>query len=284
MPLIQAGATPQNLDIFTRFGGTLTDPLAITFSIVSPTGMLSPSGVAGYRRTVGHYDARDFGVIPSGLDPDPWTICWEITSPAGVTSQHKEAFSVANAIDASFTNLDNLVALVKIDMGLADTVFTDDQYELLLSKALNRLNRKLSLTGTTSELSINQTDGSIQPTPDASMQDLIVLQAECLIAKNLRRTAIGKGIKVKDGPSSIDTTASFKGQDDVVQDFCGELDDAVDQFIRTVDGPETYGALITYENSNVYVEMDHNGDGDGSIRDKRSPFDSRGGFGTRGNC
>lgn len=282
MPLIQAGAAPQDLDIFTRFGGALADPLSITFSIISPTGMLAPSGVAGFKRSVGHYDARDFGNIPSGLDPTPWTICWSITSPAGVVSSATESFSVATAIDASFTNIDNLVDQIEIDLGLESTDFTQTQYETIVLKALNRLNRKLGISGTTSELTIDQTDSSIQPTPSTALHDLILLQADCIIAKNLRRTAIGKGIRVKDGPSEIDTTASFSGQDQMVRDFCDELNTAVAQYLSDLDGADQHGELITYDNTRIFTDSDHDGDGDGRTRDYRSPFDVGHGFGNRG--
>jgi len=280
MPLIQAGSVPSGLDIYTRFGGVLTDPSGITFDIFDPSGTkLAPSGVSGFKQTVGHHDARNFGAVPSGALTG-WLITWTVISPVGVTTSHSESFEVATALDAGFTNVDNFYDQVKLDLAIDDTLFTDAQMDIFMVKSLNRLNRNLSLTGTDYELSLDQTTSSVLPTPDSSVHDLIILQMECLISKNIRRNSVGKGIKVRDGDSEIDTTASFGGHNQVVLDACSELSDAVAKYLfndpNSSSNPALHGGLITYDNSFTITDVDHAGDSAGT-RDYSSPFDSSSG-------
>ncbi len=278
---IVVGAAPSGLDIFTRFGGVLTDPSAIVFNIISPaSGTLSPSGVAGFRRSTGHYDARDFGVMPSGHAVNGWRITWTVTSPAGVTNTASEDFVVATSMETAFTNIDDITGQVKLDLAVADDKFTDNELEIFTEKALNRLNRRLNFTGTVSELSISQTTGAITPAPNSSIQDLIVLQMECLMAQQRYSDSLGGSIRVKDGDSEIDKTAGLGANKDIVKSICSELDRAIVDYLANdnTQGAGEHGALITYDNSKVITDSDHSGEGNGNQRDWTSPFD---GFGYR---
>jgi hypothetical protein len=167
--------------------------------------------------------------------------------------------------------VDDIVHLVKVDMGLSDTDYTSSQYKSLVDKSLIRLNRRISTalvaSGSTTVQAI------ISPNPTDTILDLIILQTECLVAQNQRRQAISKGIKVRDGDSSIDTTSSFGGHAQVVKDYCDEIDEAILDYIRDVNGANINGKLITYGNSNVIESVDHNGDSSGE-RDWTSPFDN----------
>ena len=135
----------------------------------------------------------------------------------------------------------------------------------------------MGLTGTDEQLSFNEDTGTIVPTPDSSIYDLILLQIECLIVKQTRRSAVSKGIRVRDGDSEIDTTAGFGGHDAVVKDICGELDNALKDMDWTDGGVLDTGTdsmIIWYGNSRIYADMDHDGEGSGETKDYSSPFDS----------
>lgn len=266
MPIIAVNQAASGLDIYLRFNGVLTDPTSITYEIKEPGDTVVGSD-NGYKRSVGHYDARST-TIPSGYSiTSPWTITWTYISPGGVTSSSAEEFTVTSSMEAAFTNIDNIIDIIKIDMGLT-TEYTDSQYETLISKALRRLNRKIGTS-----LSISQTTGTIDPSPTDTILDLIILQTECLIAKNRRGQAVSKGIRVRDGDSSIDTTASFSGHESVVRDYCDELDKAIDDYRAISDGAATYGDIVWYGNSPVTEELDHDGESYND-RDWTSPFDN----------
>jgi hypothetical protein len=65
------------------------------------------------------------------------------------------------------------------------------------------------------------------PTRDNTFINLVSLKAACMIDKASYRTAIGQGIKVKDGSSSIDTTGSFGGHQFLLENGnCAEYETA----------------------------------------------------------
>jgi hypothetical protein len=270
MPIIAVNQPASGLDIYLRFNGILTDPLSISYNIKEPNLVTVASG-NGFKRSVGHYDARN-STIPSGYDTtSSWQIAWTFVSPGGVTSTATEEFTVTAALVSAFTNIDNVIEIIKTNMGL-DTEYTQTEYETFISKALRRLNRRLFFTGTTSVLSISSSTGSITPTPNDTIFDLIILQSECLISKNIRRQAVSKGIRVRDGDSEIDTTAGFSGHSDVVKDFCGELEDAIKDYLVNHDGAGQHGDMIGYADQEIYEVLDHNGDAYNE-RELSSPFD-----------
>ena len=274
--IIAVGTPASGLDIFLRFQGVLTDPLSISYVITEPA--LTPIGSgAGFKRSTGHYDARNT-TIPSGFSiTSPWTIAWTYTSPAGITSTSSENFTVVDELTADFDNIQDVKDQVKLDLGLT-TEFTDSELTTFVIKAINRLNRRLELTGTDDELTFDTGTGTIVPTPNSTTQDFIVMQTECLLMKRDRRVAIGKGIRVKDGETEIDTTASFGGWDNAVNDICGELDDAIEKFIADED-KELYRSAfrearnIWYGNTNICEDLLHKGQGDGITRCETSPFE-----------
>jgi len=166
----------------------------------------------------------------------------------------------------------------ELDLGLTDTAYTNAQWDSFTERSVSRINRKLNLEDQDGELVY--TSGTYVRSDAAdvsqSVSDIVLLQAECIIAKGLRRSAVSKGIRVKDGDSSIDTTAGFDGHGGVVEDICGELSQAIiDYKVQDPDseaGAAAFGELITYDNSNVRTDKSHNGDSAGE-RDYTSPFD-----------
>ena len=166
----------------------------------------------------------------------------------------------------------------QVDLGLDDSAYTNAEWDSLVDRSVSRINRKLSLEGRDAELTLASGTYTRSDEGDLSdsITDIVLLQTECIVVKSLRRSSISKGIRVKDGDSSIDTTASFGGHDDVVSDICGELDKAIlDYQVSDPDGESgaaAYGDLITYDNQEIIVDQDHNGQ-TGGQRDYRSPFD-----------
>jgi hypothetical protein len=168
-----------------------------------------------------------------------------------------------------------------VDLDLAAAAYTDSEWDSLLERSVIRINRKLALTGNDGELTLaagTYTRDDAVAVSD-SIGDIVLLQTECIIAKSLRRAAVSKGIRVKDGDSSIDTTASFPGHDNIVTDICQELESAIVGY-RASDpdgeaGAGTFGDIITYDNSPIDMAQDHNGQTFGD-RDYSSPFDSSG--------
>lgn len=61
----------------------------------------------------------------------------------------------------------------------------------------------------------------ISPDPVATQDDaavaLFTLKAACILDTNKYQTAVGDGIRVKDGDSEVDTTAAFKGYTDLLK-------------------------------------------------------------------
>lgn len=166
----------------------------------------------------------------------------------------------------------------EIDLGLSSDAYTDAQWNSLTERAVTRINRKLNLSGQDGELVLangTYTRSDAGELSD-SVTDIVLLQVECILAKTLRRSAVSKGIRVKDGDSSIDTTAGFDGHAGVVDDICGELNQAIiDYKVQDPDGEAgaaAFGKLVTYDNSEIIIDVDHNGQ-TSRQRDYRSPFD-----------
>lgn len=274
---ILAGQVGSGLDIKLYHNRVLTDPNSISYEIKEPAGTVVASGT-GTKVSTGFYNASG-STIPSGYPGTSWSIVWTFTSPSNVGDTATESFTVVDSLSTSFNydvgNIESIIEDVKLDMGLSNE-FTQANYVRLIKKSLRRLNRRLRFTGTTNALSYNSSTNNITPAPNDNITDLIILQIECLISKERRRDAVGKGIRVKDGDTEIDTTASFSGHSSVVSDFCGELDDAVKEYIRhEVDSPADHAEVVWYGSRRIEGEMDHDGEGDDSVIVYTSPFEHR---------
>ncbi len=277
MAIVAQGQAASGLDVFIRFQGSLTDPIdGPTYVITEPAGTTVGTG-SGFRRSVGHFDARDT-IIPSGFSiTEAWKIAWTATSPAGITSTACEEFSVVASLDFLFNNSSDITDLVKLDLGLTDE-FTDSEYNDFVNKAVKRVNRRLCLTGTSNQMIFDTGTGIITPAPNDTLLDIIVLQIECFVVTRDRKTAVGKGIRVKDGETEIDTTASFGGFDQQVKAICGELDEAVKEFLRKADKASfsdvvsNNADVIWYGNTRICEDLLHDGQG-GNRRCHASPYE-----------
>lgn len=90
---------------------------------------------------------------------------------------------------------------------------------------------------------------SITPDPidngDTMFQALVPLKAACVLNQGDFQKAIGQGIKVRDGDSSVDTTASFGGYKDILNlGPCASYEKLKKQ-ILVADGAGFYGAVIS---------------------------------------
>lgn len=87
--------------------------------------------------------------------------------------------------------------------------YSDPQLLAVLRKSARRINRVLNLTGTDEAIQI-MSDGCITPdNPD--LEDLVLLQAECIIASRDFQEELGdasEGLVVRDGEQTVDTTQS----------------------------------------------------------------------------
>jgi DNA-binding transcriptional regulator/RsmH inhibitor MraZ len=85
--------------------------------------------------------------------------------------------------------------------------FTDAELIAVINKAARRVNRELCLFGTDDEITIDAS-GCFTSTDDGTLTDLVLLQAECMVAGrniNLELQNNGAGIRVIDGEQQIDT-------------------------------------------------------------------------------
>lgn len=83
--------------------------------------------------------------------------------------------------------------------------FTDGQLIAILRKSARRLNRRLDLTGTDEEIIIS-VSGTIEP-ENEDMEDILLLQAECLIASREYQSDVSSGaagLLVDDGEQTLD--------------------------------------------------------------------------------
>lgn len=88
---------------------------------------------------------------------------------------------------------------------------TDAQYVAFLVKASRRLNRALCLTNTVLEIVVNPVTGDMTtPINEPDIEDILVLQAECLIIQRQVSEELQDGdigIAIKDGEQSYDDSA-----------------------------------------------------------------------------
>lgn len=169
---------------------------------------------------------------------------------------------------------------VKLDLAILDTAFTNNQYTIFITKALNKINTALCLSGE-NELSINAS-GIITPELNNRGIYLLVTALECMIQgqKSIKIINNNGGIRVRDADQEIDTSAGFTEQRAMAQSLCNDFDKTIAHIIyigcsiiKNKDD-NVPGKMVWYGNSRIFANMDHSGDGDGSTRDFSSPFDS----------
>lgn len=86
--------------------------------------------------------------------------------------------------------------------------FSDTQLVLIVIKAARRINRRLNLLDTTDEIIVNATTGEVTSPDDDALDDLVMLQAECMIASRQFSEELTDGTAgtfMKDGEQILDT-------------------------------------------------------------------------------
>jgi len=168
------------------------------------------------------------------------------------------------------SGLSNYISAVRVDIS-DDTVgsytYTDIQIIEIFKKSMLELNL---LIGSTFEY--HPSNSGISPTPTSDQSALLVALVECKINKRARSSAVSKGIKVKSGEESIDTTAAFAGYKELINESCGYFKDLLREYLSKAGGAATYGKLIWHGEQRLYEDERHDGQGS-HIRYYDSPFD-----------
>ena len=111
--------------------------------------------------------------------------------------------------------------------------FSDIQLIQIVTKAARRVNRRLCLFGLAEQIVISSSTGEITSPDDGTFEDLVLLQAECLIASREFQTELSGGaggVLVKDGEQVLDNRASIVARGTFFNSPhspCAELDTAI---------------------------------------------------------
>lgn len=105
------------------------------------------------------------------------------------------------------------------DLGVT-TTYTDERLQSALATAAVIVYEEAPKY---QEYTFDLTNDTISPDPtdsnnfDGVFTSLVVLKAACLINIGQFQSAVGAGIYVKDGSSTVDTTQSFDGYSDIIK-------------------------------------------------------------------
>jgi hypothetical protein len=122
---------------------------------------------------------------------------------------------------------------IRVDLGDLTTPYhySDSTLQTVLEKSARRINRRLSLFDTDSQISIGAS-GAFTPN-DGSLQDIVLLQAECLLITSDFSSDLNSGtagVQVVDGEQSIDTRNKASARQsffDSKHGPCAELEKAI---------------------------------------------------------
>lgn len=160
-----------------------------------------------------------------------------------------------------------IITSLRTDLGDDGTTqsFTDDQYKIFIGKASSYLNMRLyNVDGSGVSIPVyNWSSGTATfgNVFSDTMFSLLLMSVECMIQKRRYITSISKGIKVQDGDTSIDTSVSFGGHNQLLGHpkfgVCTQVEKLIDELNRSTGGPENYGNMIWKGNMRNYQEHDH---------------------------
>jgi hypothetical protein len=138
----------------------------------------------------------------------------------------------------------SLISDIRLDVADdgATQRLTDAQYIGLFQKAARRLNREMSLVGSDA-IVVNDSGVITSSDPDARIHDLLLLQAECLLASRDFTNDLNSGaagISVSDGEQSLDNRGSATARQalfDSQNSPCAQLKEALTNYkLERVDG------------------------------------------------
>lgn len=199
---------------------------------------------------------------------------------------------------ASGNDITNMIRFIRMDIGDDGTTqtYTDAQLMTMVQKSTMRVDAAIAncltskggtavsggfaqfeqaLSGSTPQASgtfILPSGASASGLPDPIF-NLILLKTECMLAKRAHFDAAGKGIRVRDGDTEIDTSVSFAGLASLVNDSggpCAEFEKMLNGYCdwihRTTEGDVTkYGTIIWAGTTRKSVQHAFRGP-DGDIR------------------
>jgi hypothetical protein len=195
-------------------------------------------------------------------------------------------------------DITNMIRFIRMDIGDdgSTQTYSDTQLTTMVQKATMRVDAELAscltsrggtavsggyvqfeqaLSGSTflpSGVFVLPSGASTNGLPDPIF-NLILLRSECMIAKRAHFDAAGKGIRVRDGDTEIDTSVSFAGLASLVNDQggpCAEYQKMLEGYcayiFRTTEGDITkYGTIIWAGTTRKRVQHAEAGP-DGDIR------------------
>jgi hypothetical protein len=131
-------------------------------------------------------------------------------------------------------------------------IFSDQVLVDILKKAARRVNRKLCLFGTADEIVIDDVGTMTSPDPEENgdLYDLVLLQAECMIASREYQSELrdGGGVMVSDGEQTTDTRSVGVARGTFFNSPygpCAELNDAIKiEKLNRTGGPGGPGKLV----------------------------------------
>lgn len=165
----------------------------------------------------------------------------------------------------------NFITAVRADLGDdgSTLTYTNAQLIEIIKKSIRDINM---LIGTA--FYYYPTPSGIAPLPTEAQGSLIIAYSECLIARRAQKAAVRKGIRVRSGEESIDTTAAFGGYSQMVKDDCDRFNKLFAKYMDTAagGGAAEHGDLYWHGNQRIYEDEDHDGQ-ESHTRWYDSPFD-----------
>lgn len=162
-------------------------------------------------------------------------------------------------LSASGTVPQDIRERVSINMGFTIATsgtyyYADNTLKDFLYKSTHRLNRILGTT-----MAYNSLTDTFTVTPEADLQDILVLQVEYLLTKRESHLAVRKAIAVKQGENAINTASSLKDRGNSEIALRKELDMAIMNYLSANGG----GKAHWVGSSDLYRKVSYNGTGDG---------------------
>jgi hypothetical protein len=224
-----------DISFYNYAGGSLVDDDSFT-SGVYPSGYIyNPSNSCvssgnGTRISQGKY-YYSYDVPSDAPLGNNWAIHWKITIN-NIPNTFSEFFTV---LPIGADNYLALIEEVRFYMGDDATpyIYTDEKVGKSVEKALPLINDRLNW-------SCVYVSGSISPSPTDFQREIYSLQAARLIMHEKLWTLAQKGLKIRDGETSIDISAASASANDAIKYLDGELEKRINSYLMNQPGHLVY--------------------------------------------